>query len=204
VGEVIDHLFRFEELHSEPHYYQIRDRFNRGPDDSGVHADEYAAMFIYLNKTCFNGLYRVNRKGAFNVPFGRYKNPRIVDQDGLLAASAALQHVDLDVCTYTLPVYRTGDFVYLDPPYVPVSLTASFTAYTQGGFSEADQVRLRDVFTDLDWHGCKVMLSNSDTPFVRDLYRDWQIEVVQAARAINCNAEGRGKVGELVVRNYTC
>ncbi|MDQ3032472.1 MAG: DNA adenine methylase [Myxococcota bacterium] len=193
-------------------YYRVRERYNAGriaPSKtraraSGTQRAARAAMFIYLNKTCFNGLHRVNRKGEFNVPEGRYKNPRILDVEGLRAASAALSRCEIQNVGFEglLASAKPGDFVYLDPPYEPMSRTASFTSYAEEGFSQDDQRRLRDVYAELDRRGCKLMLSNSDVPFIRDLYARWRIDVVAAARAVSCDARGRGLVSEVVVRNY--
>jgi DNA adenine methylase len=165
---------------------------------------ERAARIIYLNKTCFNGLYRVNSKGKFNVPFGNYKNPTICDKDNLLAVSSALKKVnillgDFDRC---LDYAKKGDFVYFDPPYQPLNHTSSFTSYTKNSFGVKDQERLRDVFKKLDKKRCNVMLSNSDTKFIRKLYKGYRIEKVYAKRAINCKPSGRGEITELVVLNY--
>ena len=188
--------------HSKESYYQVRERYNQGRRLSST---KRAAMFIYLNKTCFNGLHRVNRKGEFNVPMGSYKNPRILNEDGLHAASRALKDAQLKCAPFDALLENTkpGDFVYFDPPYEPVSQTASFTSYARDGFSQEDQTRLRDVYKALDRRGCKLMLSNSDVPFIRTLYRDFNIETVAAPRAINCDATKRGKVSELIIRNYT-
>ncbi|MGB5546947.1 MAG: DNA adenine methylase [Polyangiales bacterium] len=201
VEGVIGGLRRLAGSHSKERYYQVRERYNQGRRVSG---SKRAAMFIYLNKTCFNGLHRVNRKGEFNVPMGAYKNPRILNEDGLHAASAALQGSDLRCASFDtlLENAKPGDFVYFDPPYEPVSETASFTSYARDGFSRDDQTRLRDVFKALDRRGCKLMLSNSDVPFIRGLYGDFNVETVAAPRAINCDATKRGKVSEVVVRNY--
>lgn len=188
--------------HAAGSYYGVRERYNRG---LGRPRAERAAMFIYLNKTCFNGLHRVNRRGEFNVPEGRYKNPRIFDPEGLRSASRALAGTEIRHASFEdlLEYARPGDFVYLDPPYEPVSDTASFTAYATGdGFTRQDQRRLRDVFAILDRRGCKLMLSNSDVPFIRELYADFRIDRVVAPRAVNCDARRRGLVSELVVRNY--
>ena len=146
----------------------------------------------------------MNRKGEFNVPAGSYKNPRILNEDVLRAASDALRGADLRCTPFDalLESAKPGDFVYFDPPYEPVSRTASFTSYARDGFAQEDQRRLRDVFAALDRRGCKLMLSNSDVPLIRSLYRDFSLETVAAPRAINCNGKGRGKVTELVVRNY--
>lgn len=188
--------------HSKESYYQVRERYNQG---RRLSTTKRAAMFIYLNKTCFNGLHRVNRKGEFNVPMGSYKNPRILHEDGLHAASRALKDAQLKCAPFDALLENTkpGDFVYFDPPYEPVSQTASFTSYARDGFSQEDQTRLRDVYKALDRRGCKLMLSNSDVPFIRTLYRDFNIETVAAPRAINCDATKRGKVSELIIRNYT-
>ena len=149
-------------------------------------------------------MYRVNRSGHFNVPMGRYAKPAIADADTLIAASAGLARAQLRCAPFERLVSdaKPGDFVYLDPPYEPVSRTASFTAYAQDGFSQADQTRLRDVFRDLDRRGSRLMLSNSDVPFLRELYRGYQIDVVTATRAVNCDPTARGRVQELVIRNY--
>jgi len=202
VEEVIEHLRPLAAQHDAEHYYGVRERYNATRD--GTHGPERAAMFIYLNKTCFNGLHRVNRKGEFNVPAGRYKNPRILNDDALRAASWALSAAEIEHAGFESLVAsaRPGDFVYLDPPYAPVSDTANFTAYAKGGFGPDDQRRLRDVFDALSRRGCKCMLSNSDVPFIRDLYARHRIDVVSAPRAVNCNASRRGKVPEVVVRNY--
>ncbi len=202
VDEVIAALRPLSLRHDKERYYEVREAYNEGRD--GVHGPARAAQFIYLNKTCFNGLHRVNRRGEFNVPAGRYKSPRILDEEGLRAASDQLAYADLMVEPFEglLRNARPGDFVYLDPPYEPVSRTASFTSYAQGGFSQDDQTRLRDVFDELTMRGCRCMLSNSDVPFIRELYGEHRIDTVMAARAVNCDARGRGKVSEVVVRNY--
>jgi DNA adenine methylase len=161
-----------------------------------------AARFIYLNRTCFNGLYRVNRQGKFNVPFGHYTNPTICDEENLRAVS----HVLRDVSTFTSLDFQNtvltaerGDAVYFDPPYVPVSETANFTAYSAGGFGPEDQKRLHKVATDLAVRGVHVLLSNSDTPLVRKLYKGFKIERVEAPRRVNSKASKRGNVGELLI-----
>jgi DNA adenine methylase len=183
-------------------YYRVRERYNTARRE--VSRAERAAMFVYLNKTCFNGLHRVNRKGEFNVPEGRYKNPRILDEHALRAASATLAKADIKHTSFEglLSLAKPGDFVYLDPPYEPVSTTASFVAYGENGFTQADQTRLRDVVNELDRRGCKIMLSNSDVPFIRGLYAKYRIDTIAAPRAINCDADKRGLVSEVVVRNY--
>ena len=201
VDSVIDRLRELARGHNSERYYQLRHRYNHA---KRLSQPERAALFIYLNKTCFNGLHRVNRRGEFNVPAGRYANPRILDEDTLRAASARLARTELRCESFEalLSHAKPGDFIYFDPPYEPVSRTANFTAYQQDGFSREDQARLRDVFAELDRRRCKLMLSNSDTPFIRELYRKYRVDLVAAPRAINCDARGRGKVTEVVVRNY--
>ena len=165
---------------------------------------ERAARLIFLNRTCFNGLWRVNSRGQFNVPFGRYENPRIVDEEALLLASHALARADVvcadfEAATATL---GAGDFAYFDPPYVPLSRTASFTAYGAGGFGPVDQERLAHVLRELRGRGVLAMLSNADTESTRELYRDFSVHVVRAPRAINSNAKKRGDVNELLVTTW--
>lgn len=163
-----------------------------------------ASRFLYLNKTGFNGLFRLNRSGKFNVPFGRYKNPQYINQANLQTVSEQLQramiiHGDFTLATqYAVP----GSFVYLDPPYHPLSKTALFTSYTQESFTENDQMRLAATFRDLDRKGCWLMQSNSDTPLIHELYQGFDIRKVTARRAINSKADRRGVVSELVIRNY--
>jgi DNA adenine methylase len=201
VDSVIERLAQLSAAHGPERYYHVRHRYNHG---KRLAPAERAAMFIYLNKTCFNGLHRVNRRGEFNVPAGRYTNPRILDAELLRAASRELARAELrcdgfeSLITYAKP----GDFIYFDPPYAPASRTANFTAYSQDGFGHEEQVRLRDVFRELDRRRCKLMLSNSDVPVIRELYAKFNIDVVAAPRAVNCDASKRGPVRELVVRNY--
>jgi DNA adenine methylase len=198
---LIEQLEQLAREHDQRAYYRVRERYNRARKLAPV---ERAAMFIYLNKTCFNGLHRVNSKGEFNVPMGRYAQPRILDAEALRAAGRELKRATLQCTGFEslLSSARPGDFIYFDPPYEPVSETASFTSYAQSGFDRQDQLRLRDVFAALDRRGCKLMLSNSDVPFIRELYRSYAIDTVYAARAINSNAKKRGPVSEIVVRNY--
>jgi DNA adenine methylase len=181
-------------------FYATRKRDPRGMSDV-----ERGARLIFLNHTCFNGLWRVNASGKFNVPFGRYKNPRILDEDGLKAASRALAKVDIEVGDFVHAVARLkkGDFAYFDPPYVPVSDTADFTAYASGGFGPADQMRLVDQFRELRERGVRAMLSNADTEATRELYAEFTVHVVKAARAINSDPSKRGETTELLVLNWT-
>jgi len=201
VESVVRCLRQLASQHSKETYYRVRTRYN---EDRRASAARRAAMFVYLNRTCFNGLHRVNRRGEFNVPVGAYKNPRILDEDRLLAASFALRDTELRCAGFESLIEhaKPGDFIYFDPPYAPVSATASFTSYARDGFAREDQTKLRDVYRALDRRGCKLMLSNSDVPFIRGLYREFRVDTVAAPRAINCNAKKRGKVTELVVTNY--
>lgn len=196
--DVIDRLEQHRLRHDAGYYYDARTRFNRG---RGVNPLDQAALFIYLNKTCFNGLYRENRRGEFNVPVGKYVNPGVYDVQNILAVSARLKDVDLQVGGFetVLERARPGDFVYFDPPYVPISATSSFTNYVGGGFDARLQERLRDVFGALVERGCSVVLSNSDCAYVRELYSPWRIETVEAPRSINSRGDRRGNVSEVVV-----
>ena len=201
VESVISHLERLAREHSSETYYRVRDIYNSAKNLAAAHR---AALFIYLNKTCFNGLHRVNRKGHFNVPVGRYTRPGISNPAGLRAASRELGRAELGCQSFEnlLRTARPGDFIYLDPPYQPLSPSSNFTSYARDGFSDKDQRLLRDVFSELDRRGCKLMLSNSDMPVIRDLYGRFRIDRVAALRAINCDARNRGRISELVVRNY--
>ncbi len=168
---------------------------------------EIASRFIYLNRTCFNGLYRVNKSGGFNVPFGDNKNALICDQENLRKVSLELQKVQIKHQDYkeVLKRAKKGDFIYFDPPYYPVSKTSSFTSYTAGVFLDKEQTELRDVFVELHKRGCFVMLSNSDTPFINKIYsglKGVKINKVFAGRAINSKGSGRGKITEVLVTNY--
>lgn len=164
---------------------------------------EVATWFIYLNRTCFNGLYRVNKRGVFNTPFGRYQNPLICDRENLLACSRALAGVGLVTCDFSDEVNsdpKRVDFVYYDPPYVPLSATSDFTSYTDGGFSDDDQVRLRDLARRQKALGVHVLLSNSSAQRVHELYREgFTVREVSARRSVNSKGDGRGAVKEVVI-----
>jgi DNA adenine methylase len=187
-------------------YPYDRDTFYRvrAEDTAGQSDVDRGARLVYLNRTCFNGLWRVNAAGKFNVPFGRYENPRIVDEEGLLLASAALARVDIVHADFAEVTRDLGarDFVYFDPPYVPRSKTASFTAYAPGGFGPKDQERLARELGALRDRGACAMLSNADTDGMRELYQGFAVHSVRAPRAINSNAKKRGEVSELVVTNW--
>ncbi|HSI03728.1 MAG TPA: DNA adenine methylase [Myxococcota bacterium] len=178
------------------HFYAVR---AQGTD--GMSTTARAARMIFLNRTCYNGLYRVNRSGAFNVPFGKYDNPRICDEENLRAVSHALQDATIEHADVfsTVAKARAGDLVYFDPPYDPVSKTASFVSYTDKGFTSEDQERLARTFRELAERGVHAVLSNSDTPFIRRLFKGFRIETVHVRRAINSRADRRGPVAEVLV-----
>jgi DNA adenine methylase len=201
VRDSVDELILSLEKHinQSNYYYRIREQ------DPGILSKiERASRFIYLNKTCYNGLYRVNKAGIFNVPFGKYKNPNYVDITNLRAVSSRLQHTSLSVGNFeqTTKQASAGDFVYLDPPYDPLSETSKFTNYAENGFKNVDQLKLYNHFTKLHKKGCLLMLSNSDTKFIRELYSNYYIQDVDAKRMINCKSDKRGNIKELVIRNY--
>ena len=200
VDALIAQLERLREGHSTKQFYDVRTWFNERRDAPRI---ERAAWLIYLNKTCFNGLYRTNKAGSFNVPEGRFKNPRIVDPPTLRLAAAALADTEVVHARFErlLDTAEPGDVVYFDPPYVPISRTSSFAAYSDGAFRLEDQARLAQVFRTLDSRGCLLALSNSDTPEVRELYRGYDISPVIAPRAISAKASTRGEVTELLIRN---
>lgn len=204
VEDLIEDLKKHE--NTSDYYYKIRDLDRDKNQFSKLSDVEKASRLIYLNKTCFNGLFRVNSQGQFNVPFGRYKNPNIVNEFVLRAVSHYLNNNEVEILNVdfadAVSNAKKGDFVYLDSPYDPVSDTASFTGYTLGGFNKDEQIRLRDLFVDLDKRGCKVLLSNSATDFIKDLYKDYRIEIVSATRNINSIASKRGKIDEVLVMNY--
>jgi DNA adenine methylase len=183
-------------------YYRLRDARNNIKSSSD---DEIAARFIALNKTGYNGLYRVNRKGEFNVPPGKYKNPLICDSSNLENVSNALSRATILADDYrdAIENAQKGDFIYLDPPYQPLNDTSYFTAYTTDGFDDRDQSQLADVFRKLNSRGCLLLLSNSDTPFIRKLYSDFSIKEVDVQRAINCKGSKRAGHKELLISNYS-
>ena len=201
VYELIKDLSKHEV--SKEYFLEIRniDRTEQYTELSDV---ERASRFIYLNRTCFNGMYRVNSQGQFNVPFGHYKKPRIIDKNNLLNCSELLKKTEIKCADFSeiLTKVKKGDLVYFDPPYVPLNETSSFTSYTKDGFDINMQFKLRDVCDELDNKGVKFMLSNSDTKLVNELYENYNIKKVFASRQINANADGRGKITEVLVRNY--
>lgn len=186
----------------EEYYYKIR-----ALDPNKLSPVERASRFIYLNKTCFNGLYRENSSGQFNVPFGKYKTPKIVDEENIRIVSEYLNTADITILNSdykkVCKLAKKGDFVYLDPPYYPLSKTSSFTKYTRYDFTEKDQKELAEIFKKLDRKGCYVLLSNSNTEFIKNLYRGYEIKEIQANRAINSKAEGRKKAKiEVLIKNF--
>lgn len=198
VENLIKELKKLKQLHNKENYYKVR-----AENPKLLSPLTRASRFIYLNKTCFNGLYRVNSKGGFNVPIGSYKNPSIVMESDLREISKLLKDVEIKVMSFEkiTELTKKGDFVYFDPPYYPLK-KSSFTTYTKGNFLEKEQEQLKEVFKKLDKQGCKVMLSNSDTDFIKNLYKDYKIDFVKATRMINCDATKRGKINEVVVTNY--
>lgn len=202
VEPLITRLKELRKQHSEEHYYAIRKRFNEEREAPKV---ERAAWLIYLNKTCYNGLYRTNQAGEFNVPMGRYQNPNVADERRLRMASIALDEVETKCARFEalLDDAKEGDVIYLDPPYVPISDTAYFAAYSDGGFGPDDQKRLAEVYRKLDERGCLLALSNSNTEKVHELYDGYGFEMKEifAPRAISAKASTRGEVSELLIRN---
>ncbi|HFI0150556.1 TPA: DNA adenine methylase [Streptococcus suis] len=202
---LIELLAKHQENNSKEYYLDLRsaDRDGRIDKMTGV---ERAARIMYMLRVDFNGLYRVNSKNQFNVPYGRYKNPKIVDGELLLSISKYLNDNDIHILNKdfeeAVEDVRVGDFVYFDPPYIPLSETSAFTSYTHEGFSYEDQVRLRDTFMKLDEKGAYVMLSNSSSPIVEELYRDFYIHKVEATRTNGAKSSSRGKISEIIVTNY--
>ncbi|MEO0533012.1 MAG: DNA adenine methylase [Cyanobacteria bacterium P01_A01_bin.123] len=195
---LIQCLTHHQANHCKAYYYQIRANSYSTPL-------ERAARLIYLNKTCFNGLYRENSKGQFNVPIGRYKNPKICDANLLRVAACVLKSVEILQAGFDIvEQYARGadDFVYFDPPYHPISATSSFTGYNRYSFKVADQERLQQTFATLANRGVQVMLSNSDCEFIRQLYHGFHMHEMQASRSINAKAKRRGKIAELLITSY--
>ena len=195
VEALIAQLVEHQVNHDKARYYQVRATLETEPV-------KRAARFIYLNKTCFNGLYRENSQGLFNVPMGRYKNPKICAPDLLRSASAALQVAEISQRPFTAVLdYAKSDldFVYFDPPYQPLSDTSKFTAYSRYRFAEKEQADLRDAIAQLAAKKVRVLASNSDCPFIRELYEGFQVETITAARSINSKASKRGKITEVLL-----
>ncbi|HEM6271411.1 TPA: DNA adenine methylase [Streptococcus suis] len=203
--KLIELLTKHQENNSKEYYLELRavDRDNRINKMTDV---ERAARIMYMLRVNFNGLYRVNSKNQFNVPYGRYKNPKIVDSELILSISTYLNSNDIRILNgdfeEAVKSVQAGDFIYFDPPYIPLSETSAFTSYTHEGFSYEDQVRLRDVFRKLDKKGAYVMLSNSSSPLVEELYKGFNIHKVEAIRTNGAKASSRGKISEIIVTNY--
>ena len=204
-AELIDLLIKHKENNSKDYYLELRsaDRDGRISRMTGV---ERAARILYMLRVDFNGLYRVNSKNQFNVPYGRYKNPKIVDVDLLHQISDYLNENDVEILQTdfadAVEDAQTGDFVYFDPPYIPLNETSSFTSYTHEGFSYEEQIRLRDTFKELTECGVYAMLSNSSSHLVEELYQEFNIHYVEATRTNGAKSSSRGKISEIIVTNY--
>jgi len=207
IRDSLDELIKDLSQHKneKEYYYRIRD-LDRKAEFNNLTPVQKASRIIYLNKTCFNGLFRVNSEGQFNVPYGNYSNPKILNEIVLKAVNnyltsnqVTILHTDFEKATGTA---KKGDFIYMDPPYDPLSDTSSFTGYDLNGFGKDDQKRLKVVYDKLAKKGCKVLLSNSSTEFICDLYSNYEIIKVPANRNINSIASGRGKIEEILVKNY--
>ncbi len=195
--ELIELLKKHAVKHSKDYYYKVRSQHElQGPV-------KIAARFLYLNRTCYNGLYRVNKKGEFNVPMGSYKNPNITQEDNIRACSSALQIATIEYRSFDKITPQSGDFVYFDPPYHPTDEN-NFTSYTSQDFTEKDQVSLRDFALYLHRQGVKVMLSNSNAKFINGLYKakPFHVRIVHAPRLVNCKPNGRNNVEEVLITTY--
>lgn len=203
--ELISLLQEHEKLNSQEYFYQIRS-LDRSDTYYSMSSIDKAARIIYLNKTCFNGLFRVNQAGQFNSPYGKYKNPNIVNRPLVLAMSKYFNNNDIRIMSgdykEALKNLRRGAFVYFDPPYMPISSSSSFTGYTENGFGKQQQIELKEECDKLNRRGIKFLLSNSDHPLIRELYKDYEIIVVKAKRSINSKGNKRGEINEVLIRNY--
>lgn len=198
--KLLNELNSMQKAHGKEHFYSIR-ALDREVNFSALSPIFRAARFIYLNKTCFNGLCRYNAKGQFNTPFGAYKNPKIYDETLILNAHYALQDAVIlnEDFEFVRDLAKKGDFVYFDPPYFPLNSTSSFTSYTQN-FLENEQMRLYALFCDLNLCGVKLLQSNSSADFIKNLYKNFQIQAIQAKRTINCKGDKRGSVSEFIIK----
>lgn len=203
--ELLELLKIHDKNNCEDYFYEIRalDRTNNFENMTNI---EKAAKVIYLNKTCFNGLYRVNKAGLFNSPYGKYKNPNIINESTILAMSDYFNNNNIKIIQgdykNALKDLKKNTFVYFDPPYMPISTSSSFTNYTKTSFNEKEQIELKKECDKLDNKGIKFMLSNSDHPLIRELYKDFDIRIVKAKRSINSKGDSRGKINEILVKNY--
>lgn len=208
LNELIEDLRDHKYKNEESYYYNIRGWDRNFDEYKSMLPVKRASRIIYLNKTCYNGLFRVNSQGQFNVPFGKYKNPNVLDEAVLRAVSNYLSSKEVKILNIdfekAVKSAKKDDFVYLDPPYDPISDTAFFTGYDINGFNKDEQKRLKQVFDELTKRGCKVLLSNACTGFIINLYGDYAKgrKTVSATRAINSNAFKRGKIDEVLIRNY--
>jgi len=208
IRDNVEELIAELETHpnGEKHFYEVRDWDRDRRKYETLSAIKKAARLIYLNKTCYNGLFRVNSSGEFNSPFGHYKKPNIVNAPTLRAVSEFFRQAEVRFSSRdyaeVLSEIPRNSFVYMDPPYDPVSSSASFTGYAAGGFSREDQIRLRECCDDLTHRNIRFMLSNSATDFIREQYANYNLTIVRAQRAVNSVATGRGPIDEVVVRNY--
>jgi len=195
--ELLNALSKY--VNEKDFYYEVRSQ-----DQNTLSPIDRAARLIYLNRTCFNGLYRVNKSGQFNVPFANYKNPNIVQTERIMAASNTLNETEVFHASFeeVLVNAKKGDFIYLDPPYYPKDVYSDFKRYNKEQFHQNDHQKLADLYNELSDRGCYVMLSNSDTPFTRDLYKKWRVDTVYAKRMINSDSSKRGEVTEIIVTNY--
>lgn len=204
--KLISILKKHKENNSAEYYYALRNLDRTPAEYKKLTPAERAARLIYLNKVCFNGLYRVNSKGEFNSPYGKYVNPSIYSEEDIMCLHNYFKTNNIQILSgdFEKAVANAveGDFVYFDPPYYPLTATASFTGYSDNGFSEKDQIRLKKVCDELNKKGVKFLLSNSYCPFITELYKDYIITTVDASRAINSKGQGRGKIKEVLVRNY--
>lgn len=206
VEELMVLLQEHQDKNTSEYFYDVR-AWDREPGyETEVTNVEKAARLLFLNKTCFNGLYRVNASGFFNSPYGKYKNPNIVNEDKIRALHNYFNTSNITFRTGdfedAVKYIRKGSFVYFDPPYAPLSPTSNYTGYTSNGFGKEDQIRLRKLCDKLDKRGVKFLLSNSNVPFIQEQYKDYTIDVVGAKRAINSNGKKRGEVEEVLIRNY--
>ena len=206
IKENVEELIELLRNHKneEDYFYMIRSLDRKPESFSQLSNIKKASRSIFLNRCCYNGLYRVNSKGQFNVPFGRYKNPNFCEEKNLRAVNLFLQNVKIihDSFESCLDYTNENTFIYLDPPYFPLSKTANFTSYTKENFTQVDQIKLKKLVDKLTERGCKVMLSNSKNEFILKLYEDYSIKEVRARRAINSDALKRGEIKEVLILNY--
>jgi|SRR5699024_1633109 len=209
IRDLPDELLSYLEVHDSKncseYFYKIR-ALDRNNSYSKLSNTERASRIIYLNKTCYNGLFRVNQAGQFNTPYGKYKNPNIINKPAIKAMSTYFNNNNIKIMQgdyrMALKGLRKGAFVYFDPPYLPISSSSSFTGYTEGGFSLQEQESLKEQCDILNKKGIRFLLSNSEHEFIKDLYKDYNISIVKAKRAINSKGNKRGEINEVLIRNY--